>query len=200
MTGPEIVPKRHPDAPRIDCFSVMVRLMWIDGVIENDGEINRADISRAFGVSTPQASADLARYREINPNRIAYDPSRKCYVLVEGTKALCSATQQEAAAEMVRQVDAFILRGGGEAMTGPKDEDGVPLKAGDYITFTFGIPPICVTAQLTDGLDGLGVMCIHPADVKPKTTTLKDLTKHYQVWKASKQRVAAALRQLEVKP
>lgn len=82
-------------------------------------------------------------------------------------------------------------------MTAPKDEDGLPLKVGDYITFTFGIPPICVTAQLTEGRDGLGVMCLHPADVKPKTITLKDLQKYYQVWKASKQRVLAVLRQID---
>lgn len=79
----------------------------------------------------------------------------------------------------------------------PKDEDGVPLKDGDYITFTFGIPPICVTARLSEGSTGWGVECLHPADVKPKHTTLKDLTKHYAIWKASKQRVASLLKTLE---
>ena len=75
-----------------------------------------------------------------------------------------------------------------------KDEDGVPLKVGDYITFSFGIPPTCVTCQITDGKDGWTVQCLHPQDVKPKALPFAELTQYYQVWKASKQRVAAVLR------
>lgn len=112
----EAVPQPHTQAPRIDPFSVFVRLMWIDGVIDNDGEINRSDISHAFGISTPQASLDLRRYMELNPGRIAYDVRGKRYVQVEGSRPLYKSAQQEAAAEMVRQVDAAILRAleGGE--------------------------------------------------------------------------------------
>jgi hypothetical protein len=76
----------------------------------------------------------------------------------------------------------------------PKDDEGVHLKSGDYITFTFGIPPICVTARLTERDGAWGVECIHPPDVKPKTCTLAELTRHYQIWKASKARVQAVLR------
>jgi len=101
---------RHPQAPHIDSFAVIVRLMWIDGVIDNDGEINRVDICRAFGISAQQASLDLRRYMELNPGRIGYDVRGKRYVKVEGTKPLCKPMQQEAAAEIVRRVDDFILR------------------------------------------------------------------------------------------
>ncbi len=76
----------------------------------------------------------------------------------------------------------------------PKDDDGVTLKHGDYITFTFGIPPICVTAMLTAGETGWQVECLHPTNVKPKHTSLADLTKHYQIWKAEKERVRAVLK------
>jgi hypothetical protein len=76
----------------------------------------------------------------------------------------------------------------------PRDEDGVPLKSGDHITFTFGIPPTCVTARLTQSDAGWSVECIHPPDVKPKWTTLSELTLYYQIWKASPDRVRAALR------
>jgi hypothetical protein len=79
-------------------------------------------------------------------------------------------------------------------MADPKDEDGVRLKSGDYITFTFGIPPTCVTARLTHGADGWGIECIHPPDVKPKRQSLSELTRYYQIWKASKARVQAILR------
>lgn len=97
---------------REDSFSVTVRLMWIDGVIDNDGCINRADISRAFGVSIQQASIDLRRYMELNPGRIGYDVRQKHYALVEGTKPLFSGKAQEAAAEIVRCVDGTLRAGG----------------------------------------------------------------------------------------
>ena len=106
----EAGPRQHPSAPRTEPFAVIVRLMWIDGVIDNDGEINRSEIRQAFNVSTPQASLDLRRYMELNPGRIAYDVRGKRYVQVAGTRPLYKRAQQEAAAEMVRQVDAAILR------------------------------------------------------------------------------------------
>jgi hypothetical protein len=79
-------------------------------------------------------------------------------------------------------------------MKPPRDEDGIPLKDGDYITFTFGIPPICVTARVSAGEKDWTVTCIHPADVKPKTTPLRELTRYYQIWKASPERVRGATR------
>lgn len=76
----------------------------------------------------------------------------------------------------------------------PKDEDGVKLKSGDHITFTFGIPPICVTARITERDGSWTVECLHPTDVKPKLTTLKELMQYSQIWKASRHRVDAVLR------
>lgn len=81
----------------------------------------------------------------------------------------------------------------------PKDEDGIPLKSGDHITFTFGIPPICVTARVSNIGDKWGVECIHPEGVQPKRCALDDLTRHYQIWKASKERVASVTRTLALK-
>ena len=48
-------------------------------------------------------------------------------------------------------------------MRAPRDEDGIPLKDGDYITFTFGIPPTCVTARVSNIGGKWGVECVHPA-------------------------------------
>ncbi len=70
-----------------------------------------------------------------------------------------------------------------------KDEDGITMKSGDYFTFSFGIPPICVLAQITGQEPMLGYQCLFPEDVKPKSGKLSDLTKYYQVWKAGKARV-----------
>ena len=43
-------------------------------------EINRSDLEERFGVSTPQASADLRSYQEAAPNNIEYDATEKAYV------------------------------------------------------------------------------------------------------------------------
>lgn len=75
-----------------------------------------------------------------------------------------------------------------------RDEDGLPIKSGDYITFTFGIPPICVLARVTDTGGDMWIECLTPEDVKPKREKLSNLMKWYQVWKAPKARVSALLK------
>lgn len=86
-------------------FAKTLRLIWIDGVLHEDGEINRADIVRAFRVSMPQASADLAAYRQLHPRHIYYDTSTRCWRRFEGDPALYSSAQHEAANDAVRAVD-----------------------------------------------------------------------------------------------
>lgn len=44
------------------------------------GRINRSDLEDRFGVSTPQASADLRSYQEAAPGNIEYDATEKAYV------------------------------------------------------------------------------------------------------------------------
>lgn len=56
------------------------RLEFIDFRLFWEGRINRSDLTDQFGISTPQASADLARYQEIAPANLVYDPSLKCYL------------------------------------------------------------------------------------------------------------------------
>ena len=56
------------------------RQEWIAETIRVFGFINREHIERKFGVSTPQASADLREYQQHNPGMITYDMSAKKYV------------------------------------------------------------------------------------------------------------------------
>ena len=44
------------------------------------GGVNRSDITERFGVSVPQASNDLAQYRERAPENLIYDASAKRYL------------------------------------------------------------------------------------------------------------------------
>ena len=61
-------------------WGVERRLEFIDFRLFWDGRINRSDLTEQFGISTPQASADLARYQEMAPDNLTYDPSLKCYL------------------------------------------------------------------------------------------------------------------------
>jgi predicted DNA-binding transcriptional regulator YafY len=56
------------------------RLEFIEFRLFWEGGINRADITDFFGVSVPQASKDLAQYRELAPTNIQYDATEKRYV------------------------------------------------------------------------------------------------------------------------
>lgn len=56
------------------------RMEWIAETLRVFGFINREHLQRKFGLSTPQASADLAAFMRANPGAMAYDLSAKRYV------------------------------------------------------------------------------------------------------------------------
>jgi len=60
-----------PDASR--------RLLFISDTLSSKGYFNRSDICVAFGVSVPQASADISRWLRGNPGVAEYDKSAKRY-------------------------------------------------------------------------------------------------------------------------
>lgn len=60
-------------------WSIEKRLEFIDFHLYWNGQINRADIREKFGVSVPQASADLSKYGEEAPGNLSYDLSQKKY-------------------------------------------------------------------------------------------------------------------------
>lgn len=53
---------------------------WIAEMLAVYGFINRQHLERKFGISRPQASADLQTYLRTHPDRVRYDTSRKAYV------------------------------------------------------------------------------------------------------------------------
>ena len=56
------------------------RLRLIDFLVDHYGTVRRTAVMDYFGVSQPQASADIKRYIELAPANIAYDKSAKAYV------------------------------------------------------------------------------------------------------------------------
>lgn len=56
------------------------RLEFIEFRVYWEGGVNRSEIVDKFGMSVPQASADLSLYQELAPANLAYDSSQKRYV------------------------------------------------------------------------------------------------------------------------
>lgn len=55
------------------------RQEWIAETLRVFGFINREHIERKFGISTPQASIDLAAFQKNHPSAIAYNKTTKRY-------------------------------------------------------------------------------------------------------------------------
>lgn len=56
------------------------RLAFIDFRLQFEQRLNRGDLVRFFGISTPQASQDLARYASLAPENMRYDARSKVFV------------------------------------------------------------------------------------------------------------------------
>jgi hypothetical protein len=59
------------------------RLHYLEFKLFWEGRVNRGDLKDAFGISTPQASTDIAKYQALAPNNMSYNPSGKFYVPAE---------------------------------------------------------------------------------------------------------------------
>jgi hypothetical protein len=66
-----------------DNWAMRQRQGWIAETIRVFGFINREHIKRKFGVSTPQASADLGGFQRRNPGRIVYNVSSRRFEAVQ---------------------------------------------------------------------------------------------------------------------
>ena len=85
------------------------RLEFIDFRLFWDGRINRSDLSQQFGISTPQASADLARYQEMAPDNITYDSSLKCYLATAKYRSVFEVEDSERYLAQLRSLASGTL-------------------------------------------------------------------------------------------
>jgi hypothetical protein len=70
------------------------RLDYIDFRLLTAGFVRRADITRVFSVSVPQASMDLNAFVRLYPEALVYDRSAKRYVPREGYETVRGMTPQ----------------------------------------------------------------------------------------------------------
>lgn len=64
------------------------RLQFIDFRLRWEGRINRTDLTEYFGLSTPQASLDIAKYSELAPQNLLYDRRSKTYISTQDFRPL----------------------------------------------------------------------------------------------------------------
>lgn len=77
------------------------RLEFIDTRLAWEGRLNRSALTDFFSISVPQASLDLAKYMELAPANMQYDPSQKTYVALPSFKpAFADASSSRYLAEL----------------------------------------------------------------------------------------------------
>src|SRR3546814_10286571 len=62
------------------------RFEFIEWKLFWEGSLNRSDVEDTFEISTPQASVDLRRYREIDGDNIEYDATGRAFRLTPDMK------------------------------------------------------------------------------------------------------------------
>ncbi|MES2841972.1 MAG: WYL domain-containing protein [Pseudomonadota bacterium] len=85
------------------------RLRFIDFRLQWQERINRNDLKVFFGISVPQASADIALYSEQAPENIEYDRSSKTYVAKKSFQALFKSSGPDQYLAQLLAVDRGIL-------------------------------------------------------------------------------------------
>lgn len=78
------------------------RIEFIGYRLRNGETVNRADIIQKFGVSIPQASMDIRRFKEAHPGAMKYDLTRKTYM---ADKLTLAGRDTTAAADRLMRAD-----------------------------------------------------------------------------------------------
>lgn len=90
MTSKQVQPKGPPKTT--SRWGQDRRLEFIDFRLQWEGRLNRSDLMTHFGISVPQASLDIARYRELAPSNLVYDASARVYVATPNFKPVYSTS------------------------------------------------------------------------------------------------------------
>ena len=86
------------------------RLEFIEFRLFWDGGVNRSDLTSHFGISVPQASNDLAHYREVAPGNVDYDLSGKRYVPTPGFRPRLLKPNPDRYMAQLKAISDGILR------------------------------------------------------------------------------------------
>jgi hypothetical protein len=90
-------------------WNVEQRLEFIDFRLYWEGHVNRSDLIDFFGVSVPQASADLTKYQEATKGNAVYDKALKTYVAGPKFKPRFFRPSADRYLAQLRLIEAGIL-------------------------------------------------------------------------------------------
>lgn len=85
-----------PATPQPASWSQDRRLKLIDFRLRWEGRVNRGDLIEYFGISAPQASADLSKYTDAAPFNLTYDMKLKSYVRTDSFAPLYARSSSRA--------------------------------------------------------------------------------------------------------
>lgn len=107
-------------------WSAERRLLLIDFRLYWEGRINRKDLIDFFGISVPQASADLARYQKEAPENIDYDKSGKFYFATKKFKPVFFTPKSSDYLSQLRLIYEGIFNEDEAFIGNLPDFDGIP--------------------------------------------------------------------------
>jgi hypothetical protein len=90
-------------------WSVEQRLEFIDFRLFWEGRVNRSDLIEYFGVSVPQASADLTLYQTQAKNNAVYDKNQKTYVAGPRFKPVYFKPSADSYLAQLRMIESGLL-------------------------------------------------------------------------------------------
>jgi hypothetical protein len=91
-------------------WSAERRVEFIDYRLFWEGRINRGDLTRTFGISNPQATADLTKYLEMAPGNMDYDRSAKYYFATPHFKPVLITPDAEQYLLRLRSEASTVMR------------------------------------------------------------------------------------------
>ncbi|MDM0008385.1 WYL domain-containing protein [Variovorax sp. J22G73] len=109
MTSASPLPLETEDLGRAPRWSQDRRLRFIDFRLQWQGRLNRTDLTSFFGISVPQASADISKYAEQAPKNIHYDRSSRTYVRGPSFQMLFDSSGSEQYLAQLLAIDRGIL-------------------------------------------------------------------------------------------
>lgn len=108
-------------------WSTERRLEFIEFRLFWEGRVNRSDLIDFFGISVPQASADLSAYQEAAEGNMVYDKTAKAYVAGPRFKPTYFTPSAERYLAELRLLDAALLSSEETWMSRPPSHAIVPI-------------------------------------------------------------------------
>ena len=105
-------PDQSASEPKDVPWGLERRLQFIDFRLRWEGRLNRTDLTEHFGLSTPQASLDIAKYIELAPTNLTYDRSSRTYAAsVDFTPLFPRSSARRYLAELLATKTGLLERG-----------------------------------------------------------------------------------------